>query len=182
MKFFILTENLRVGGIQRLVLDECYALINRGMSVELISMSPRISGDDIIELDGLSIEDSRIKLTQITTSRGKQIINLRSLFSKEKTDFVIVSHSASAALLLRIAFPFRKRTRPLLYVHQLISMSGKIQAFKRITYFCLARKILVSSAQFSLDLEAYLRRNRLLGFFLGSGLNLIGWVFFCHDC
>jgi hypothetical protein len=42
-------------------------------------------------------------------------------------------------------------------------MSSKFQAMKRIFYFSLAKKILVSSLQFSLDLKAYLRKNRLLG-------------------
>lgn len=163
MKFFIVTENLRVGGIQRLALDECYGLINRGIPVELITLSPRINGDDIIDLDGSNKEMLNLKLTQITASKISKIITLRQILSREKSDFTIVSHSASAVLLLRIAFPFRRKTKPLLYVHQLISMSGKLQALKRIFYFSLSRKILVSSLQFSLDLKAYLRKNPLLG-------------------
>jgi hypothetical protein len=163
MKFFIITENLRVGGIQRLALDECYELMSRGASVELISLSPRISGDDIIELDGSPIEDSRFKLTLIATQKISKVITLRKILLREKSDFAVVSHSASAVLLIRIAFPFRRKTKPLLYVHQLISMSSKFQAFKRILYFSLSRKILVSSLQFSLDLEAYLKKNPLVG-------------------
>lgn len=163
MKFFIIAENLRVGGIQRLALDECYELMSRGFSVELISLSPRISGDDVIELDGLSIQNSRFKLTQITTRKISKVMTLRKILSREKSDFTVVSHSASAVLFIRIAFPFRRRTKPLLYVHQLISMSSKYQAFKRILYFSLSRKILVSSFQFSLDLEAYLKKNPLIG-------------------
>jgi glycosyltransferase involved in cell wall biosynthesis len=163
MKFFIVTENLRVGGIQRLALDECYALASKGIPVELITLSPRINGDDVIELDGLHSGNLTFKLTQFNKSRISKIINFRKILAKEKSDFTIVSHSASAVLLIRIAFPFRKKTKPLLYVHQLISMSGKFQAMKRIFYFRLAKKILVSSLQFSLDLKAYLRKNRLLG-------------------
>jgi glycosyltransferase involved in cell wall biosynthesis len=163
MKFYIVIENLRVGGIQRLALDECYGLISKGIPVELITLSPRINGDDIIELDGSNIEKLNFSLTQITASRIGKIITLRQILSRDKSDFTIVSHSASAVLLLRIAFPFGRKTKPLLYVHQLISMSGKFQALKRILYFSLSRKILVSSFQFSLDLKAYLRKNRMLG-------------------
>jgi hypothetical protein len=59
---------------------------------------------------------------------------------------------------LRLAVAFkRKKVKIILYIHQLISLSSKKQALKRFLYFIFAHKLFVSSNQFKLEIEAYLK-------------------------
>ena len=154
----IVVDNLRVGGIQRLAIDECYALNKRGIKHLLISLNAFEEHNSIIKVDEKFAEISQLNLKYLGKGKLRQLYELTK-FAKQ--DFnLIVTHSATAALLLRLAVILNmKKINIILYIHQLISLSSKKQALKRFIYFTFANKLFVSSNQFKLEIETYLKSN-----------------------
>ena len=152
----IVVDNLRVGGIQRLAIDECYALNKRGINHLLVSLNAFEEHNSIIKVDEKFAEISQLNLKYLGKGKLRQLYELTK-FAKQ--DFnLIVTHSATAALLLRFAVTLNmKKINIILYIHQLISLSSKKQALKRFIYFTFANKLFVSSNQFKLEIETYLK-------------------------
>lgn len=154
----IVVDNLRVGGIQRLAIDECYSLNKRGVKHLLVSLNAFEGNNSIVKVDEEFAEISQLNIQYLGKGKLRQLNELTKFV---KQDFnLIVTHSATAALLLRFAVILKmKRVSIILYIHQLISLSSKKQALKRFFYFTFADKLFVSSNQFKLEIEAYLKDN-----------------------
>jgi hypothetical protein len=152
----IVVDNLRVGGIQRLAIDECYSLNKRGIKHLLVSLEAFEEYNSIVKVDEEFEEISQLKLKYLRKGKFRQLFELTKLVNQDFN--LIVTHSATAALLLRLATILRiKKVKVILYIHQLISLSSKKQALKRFFYFTFAHKLFVSSNQFKLEIEAYLK-------------------------
>jgi hypothetical protein len=151
----IVVDNLRIGGIQRLAIDECYALNKKGIKHLLVSLNALEENNSMAKVDQEFIEFSNLDLKYLGKGKFHQLMELTKLM---KQDFnLIVTHSATATLLLRIALVLAmKKIKIILYIHQLISLSSKKQALKRFIYFMFANKLFVSSNQFKLEIEFYL--------------------------
>ena len=154
----IVVDNLRVGGIQRLAIDECYSLNKRGVKHLLVSLNAFEENNSIVKVDEEFAEISQLNIQYLGKGKLRQLNELTKFV---KQDFnLIVTHSATAALLLRFAAILKmKRVSIILYIHQLISLSSKKQALKRFFYFTFADKLFVSSNQFKLEIETYLKNN-----------------------
>lgn len=154
----IVVDNLRVGGIQRLAIDECYALNKRGIKHLLVSLTAFEENNSIVKVDEEFAEISQLNLKYLGKGKLRQLNELTKFV---KQDFnLIVTHSATAALLLRFAVTLNmKKMNIILYIHQLISLSSNKQALKRFFYFTFANKLFVSSNQFKLEIETYLKDN-----------------------
>ncbi len=150
--FIFVVENLRIGGIQRLVLDECYQLIEWGHTPTIISLSPHLQGDSMLEIDtGYPL----VKKVNVIYLNQSKLVHFRYFFkliggsSKEK---LLISHSASATPVIRIASIFLgKRIKVTLFIHQLLALSDTKQKLKRFIYSLFANEIAFSSNQFLLD-------------------------------
>ena len=154
----IVVDNLRVGGIQRLAIDECYSLNKRGIKHLLVSLNAFEGNNSIVTVDEEFAEISQLNIQYLGQGKLRQLNELTK-FVKQDFD-LIVTHSATAALLLRFAVILKmKRVNIILYIHQLISLSSKKQALKRFFYFTFADKLFVSSNQFKLEIETYLKNN-----------------------
>lgn len=154
----IVVDNLRVGGIQRLAIDECYSLNKRGIKHLLVSLNAFEGNNSIVTVDEEFAEISQLNIQYLGQGKFRQLNELTK-FVKQDFD-LIVTHSATAALLLRFAVILKmKRVNIILYIHQLISLSSKKQALKRFFYFTFADKLFVSSNQFKLEIETYLKNN-----------------------
>ena len=151
----IVVDNLRIGGIQRLAVDECYSLNKKGIEHLLVSLSVFEENNSMVKVDQEFTEISQLNLKYLGGGKLRQLIELTKLM---KQDFnLIVTHSATATLLLRIAVTLKmKKINIILYIHQLISLSSNRQALKRFIYFIFANKLFVSSNQFKLEIESYL--------------------------
>jgi glycosyltransferase involved in cell wall biosynthesis len=152
----IVVDNLRIGGIQRLAIDECYSLNKKGIKHLLVSLNVLEENNSIVKVDREFTEISQLNLRYLGKGKLRQLNELTKLM---KQDFnLIVTHSATAALLLRIAVTLKmKKVNIVLYIHQLISLSSNKQALKRFIYFVFANKLFVSSIQFKLEIKSYLK-------------------------
>ena len=154
----IIVDNLRVGGIQRLAIDECYSLNKRDIKHLLVSLNAFEENNSIVKVDEEFAEISQLNIKYLGKGKLRQLNELTKFV---KQDFnLIVTHSATATLLLRFAVTLKmKKVKIILYIHQLISLSSKKQALKRFFYFTFANKLFVSSNQFKLEIDTYLKDN-----------------------
>jgi len=151
---FIVLDNLRVGGIQRLALDEAYALSRAGYKVRIYTLEQYRSDDSMREVDSeyFNLYKDRVILKEICRGLVVNLLGLRKDIEKYSPE-MIISHSAKGIFISRIAtIGTRPKPRIIGFVHQLISLSSDSQKFKRIIFFQFADDLRASSFQFVLDL------------------------------
>ncbi len=169
-KIIFVAENLRIGGIQRMLLDECYQFLEWGYSTEIISLGKKLQEDDITTLDGESELITKIRITFLPKRRFLQLIYLRKVIlnnPEESTRFI--AHSTTGSALLRIAsFLALKKITITLLIHQLMTLSDEKQKRKRMYQATSANKIQFSSLQFLLDWQIELDNHRILRTILNS--------------
>jgi len=161
-KILLFLDNLRVGGIQRLALDEAYCLSSRGYEVEIILLEKVRELDDMREIDADFFNKHRIKVTTVTGSNYQKIKGI-ALILKRSSATKVISHSSKGIALLRISsFLIFREIEILGYIHQLITLSDNIQRLKRIVFFSLASELRASSKQFVLELEMLFEKRQYL--------------------
>lgn len=160
-EFLFIVENMRIGGIQRLVLDECYRLIQLGYQASIISLSPRLMDDSILEVDSEFPLVQKISITYLESNKLFQLKHFCKLIRSNPSGKLITSHSASAVPLLRfVSVIQRKKIKLTLYIHQLMTLSDAKQKMKRFVYSLFANEIAFSSNQFLLDWNVELDRSK----------------------
>lgn len=170
--FIFVLENLRIGGIQRLALDECYQLIAWGHEATIISLSPNLDGDNMLETDGDFPLSGNLKIIHLDQSKKTHLKYFLKLLSSKPKGTLIVSHSASAAPILRIAsIILKKNVKITLFIHQLLTLSDSKQKIKRFIYSSFANEIAFSSNQFLLDWQFEFTRNKMLRLLMNKKLN-----------
>ena len=161
-EFIFIVENMRIGGIQRLVLDECYRLIELGHKPTIISLSPQLIDDSMFEIDSTFPLVNQISVIYLESNKLFQLRHFCKLIRSNPRGKLVTSHSASAVPLLRIASIFqRKRINLTLYIHQLVTLSDTKQKLKRFAYSLFANEIAFSSNQFLLDWNVELVQNKI---------------------
>jgi glycosyltransferase involved in cell wall biosynthesis len=149
LKLFIIADNLRIGGIQRIVLDEAYQFESMGISPKIIILSKPMLADNILRVDHLFNENSKLDITFLRPNKLFHLIFFCKLHYFTKSSGMFICHSTSAAFLLKISSLLMfKKSLVLLFIHQLLSLSDTRQKHKRIFYSMFADKILFSSKQF----------------------------------
>jgi glycosyltransferase involved in cell wall biosynthesis len=181
---FIVLDNLRVGGIQRLALDEAYSLVEEGKRVALIVLEDAVQIDDIREIDGNFFSQYSLNVLFVPGGKRKQIVWFIEFLRKERPS-VVLCHSAKGIGLVRISsLMLRQKVFVAGFLHQLASMSNATQKVKRLMLFLMADQIRASSKQFILEFETVYRKlpflNRLIAekmYFDRMGVNLarIDW-------
>jgi len=161
LEMFLITGNTRIGGAQRILIDEYYELTRRGFKPQIISLTPRLVNDDILNVDGNFQPSNEISIQYIEGGKWKQVLILASEFRLIRGRVNIVSHDFTGVLICRVAgiLSFR-RIKLALYIHQLMELSDPLQRQKRITLSLLASRIFVSSLQFQKSWENYLKRSK----------------------
>lgn len=161
-EFIFIVENMRIGGIQRLVLDECYRLIELGHQPTIISLSPQLIDDSMFEIDSTFPLVNQISVIYLESNKLFQLRHFCKLIRSNSRGKLVTSHSASAVPLLRIASIFqRKRINLTLYIHQLVTLSDTKQKLKRFGYSLFANEIAFSSNQFLLDWNVELVQSKI---------------------
>lgn len=163
---FILVDNLRIGGFQRLALDQAYEFSKRGYSVQLIVMDdlPDLKTPSFTHLEYQIITDANIDLKPVGKSRLGQLRSLKDSLSELSTADVLLSHSLRATFLLFLAFKLSgKGNSTITTIHQLPSLSRPKQRFQRFLYAQFTSYLLAYSEAVKLDWQNRFNNNWLLG-------------------
>lgn len=133
-KAFIFLDNLRVGGYQRLTLDQAYKLSDLGIEVAVFVLSPE-SEWNFAKIESKLIAQKQINLISVSDKRFILIEFLRKIFKSEDSEVLLISHSLRATFALRILKAlncFKGTVNTTL--HQLPGLSHKSQRVKRFLY------------------------------------------------
>ncbi len=161
----LITGNTRVGGAQRILLDEFYEIQSRGIGVQIVSLSPSIPEDDILNVDSNFQPSKEVSVEYAGVNRISQVLYLTKVLKENDGISGIVSHDFPGVVICRLACFFsRKRLHISLYIHQLMDMSSSVQRQKRIFMSFFASQIYVSSFQFKKSWEEYLQSSKFWSF------------------
>lgn len=164
-KVFIVVQNLKIGGFQRVALDEAYAFSSKGFRVVLVVLE-KLEKDCaksfyISEID--LIEKFEIQLSVVSGNRRQQLISFRSLIRSSDFNQYYISHNLRASVLIRLASIISARKVQLFTViHQIPSLSDRTQRFKRFLYARFSNKIFIFSTAALEDWNKRINSNHFL--------------------
>ena len=162
---FIVVQNLKIGGFQRVALDEAYAFSSKGFRVVLVVLE-QLEKDYaksfyIREID--LIEKFEIQLSVVSGNRRQQLISFRSLIRNSDFNQYYISHNLRASVLIRLASIISARKVQIYTViHQIPSLSDRTQRFKRFLYARSSNKLFIFSAAALEDWNKRINSNRFL--------------------
>jgi len=155
----IIVDNLDIGGIQRFALDECYALGAAKEDYCLLVISSA-KPHSILMVDQDYIDKRVLNIHYLDDKITTRIFKLTKFLMANKPR-IIVSHSVSATLLVRVvSLLMLRKLKIYLWIHQAITLSSPLQAFKRIFYSNFSSKLFFGAKHFESEWLEYVN-NRL---------------------
>jgi glycosyltransferase involved in cell wall biosynthesis len=137
MNIFIFVDNFKIGGFQRLSLDQAYGFAHAGHRVTLIGLSafPSPQIPNFISAETYLIRELGITLKSCPGGRIKQALFIRKLLKAAQGNLLIISHSLRATVILaviRISSSLRFQIHTT--IHQIPSLSHLAQRKRRFLY------------------------------------------------
>lgn len=158
---YLITGNSRIGGAQRILIDEFYEFSERKVLTKIVSLSPSFENDEILNVDNNFAPSKNVRIYFAGNSKLKQLQFFMREFKNNQFKVHVISHDFTGALIARCAGVLTfKRIVVDLYVHQLLDLSDSIQRQKRIFLSLFASNIFVSSYQFKQSWEDYLQKSK----------------------
>jgi len=159
---FIVVQNLRMGGFQRVALDETYSFSRGNQKITLVLLeevpSESLNSFYFNELD--LINKFNLELMIATGSRWQQFLFFKDLINADNHSKNFVSHSLRATVLIRLASYFSKsKTNLITVIHQLPSMSAPLQRIKRFFYSSFSNTIFTFSEAAKRDWNVRINSN-----------------------
>jgi glycosyltransferase involved in cell wall biosynthesis len=142
----IAVENLRIGGYQRLALDQAYYLSDISYRCTLLLLNPEVPGlKTFVDTENQLIHSKNLVISRLAGRRIQDYFAIRNLLNADESKILVISHSMRSTVLFSLArIGIKKRVVINTTIHQLPSLSKSIQRFKRFIY-----------AQFSENLFGY---------------------------
>lgn len=158
MKILLILDNLDIGGIQRLALDESYWLIDREIETQILCLTPEPKAGSMLQIDFSFPLSKKLKFVFVKKDIGSQLRATFVTIKNFKPD-LILCHSARGILLSRLArFSTSSRAKIVGFVHQLATLSSTKQNLKRLGYFLMADRLHFLTLQFQNEFENFLSR------------------------
>lgn len=142
-RVLLVLDNFRVGGLERLALDQLYVLNDLGIPAEAHyrQVKVTISLPNFLTLEESRIRKNGIRIIGLPDSDWGQLLHFFNLFRKNNFS-LIINHSVGSAVILRLAMLIsRKQIKLKTFVHQLPTLSAPIQRLKRFTYALFSNEI-----------------------------------------
>ena len=162
-------DNFRIGGIERLALDQLFALSDMGISAVAYYRQEKATRENpnFLDLEAERIAQKRI---QIVAMPEGDLAQLRVLvhFLRDNNVSTVINHSVGASVTLRLAKIFsRKRVTVKTFIHQLPTLSAPMQRIKRFIYALTSDELYGYSVAVVQDWNERLGRNPLSKVLLG---------------
>jgi hypothetical protein len=143
MRALIVLDNFRIGGLERLALDQQFILADLKSNPLALYRQEVLTNSlpNFLSAEKTRIENKEIEIVALPKSDLKQLIFIRKLFQQQAFS-MIINHSLGAGVILRMALFFsRRRIRIKTFVHQLPSLSANSQRWKRFAYSLFSHEI-----------------------------------------
>jgi glycosyltransferase involved in cell wall biosynthesis len=171
----ILVDNLRVGGIQRQVLDQMYLMSDLKIKSTLLVFD-RVSTfkySNFFKIESQLIENKNLKIVFSTSSLRDQITTIKSLIMKDEIT-LILDYTLSGSLKVRIAQLFSSHKIPVhCIVQQLASLSDSKQRYKRMFMAQFSTHLFANSVNYKKDWMQYISKNLFTKIFLAKKLSIV---------
>jgi hypothetical protein len=154
----ITVDNLNIGGIQRIALDQLYCFSEMKIKAVLVCMEPRETKRQITDVDEHFYSETTHKVRFLPSTFFRKIKDLFCVVVGENTTLAICYSPKSVALLRIIRILKRRNFQIHLIVGQTPTLSSKSQNFKRAIFLRLADKIFTTTPEFKAEFNL-LRRN-----------------------
>ena len=132
----IIIDDFKIGGIQRLALDQAYALNEMGLKATIIVLSsiPNHDVPSFLQAEKDLIKNLKIEIVFFDGSKSQQFKKL-SNHVKASNPELLICHSLRATVFCRlIKGLLRSKCVIVTTLHQLLSMSAPIQRVRRVFY------------------------------------------------
>lgn len=151
----IFVDNLRIGGFQRLALDEAYWLSDNRFRVTIICLeNPKVNQDlkYLSEIEAHLVRDKNISLIYSSKDFVPLFKFFFSLMKKYSEAPLVICHSLRSTLVLKILKSFRVTQKYTINtkIHQIPSLTDSKQRFKRFVYAQFADNLFGFSTAVSL--------------------------------
>lgn len=169
LRVLIVVDNFRMGGIQRLALDQLCMLSDLGIASEAVYRQSRATAENpnFLALESKRISEKSLKIQAMPDSRLLQIILISRLLRTQKFSEVI-NLSVGATIILRFAKLFALSSTPIhTVVQQLPSLSAPLQRWKRFVYATFSNYLYCYSYAVVQDWNYRIGKNLLSRFTLG---------------
>jgi len=165
----VVLDNFRVGGIERLALDQLFALSDMGISAVAYYRQEKATKENpnFLDLEAERIAQKRI---QIVAMPEGDLAQLRVLvhFLRDNNVATVINHSVGASVTLRLArILSRKRVTVKTFIHQLPTLSAPMQRIKRFIYALTSDELYGYSVAVVQDWNERLDRNPFSRMLLG---------------
>jgi hypothetical protein len=169
-RVLVVLDNFRIGGIERLALDQLFALSDMGISAVAFYRQERPTKENpnFLELEADRISQKSI---QINAMPEGDLAQLRVLvhFLRNNNVSIVINHSVGASVTLRLAkILSRNRVTVKTFIHQLPTLSAPMQRVKRFIYALTSDELFGYSVAVVQDWNERLDRNLL-------SRKLLGW-------
>ena len=161
----IIVQNLKLGGFQRIALDEAYDLSLKGFRVTLLLLEEIAQGatGNFFYSESDLIQKFNIQVVEATGNRKRQLIFFKTLLKTSSSELVFISHNLRATVLIRLACVLvAKKIKITTVIHQLPSLSDSAQRMKRFLYARLSDNLFIFSAAALKDWNERINSNLFL--------------------
>lgn len=168
----MILDNFRIGGIQRLALDQLFALSDLKTPVLTLYRKEKATQENpnFLALEKERITQKKLLIQSMPEKNFMQILML--IRTLKKNNFtIIINHSVETSALLWIAKFFSgKKVLVKTFIHQLPTLSAPLQRLKRFIYASTTNELYAYSFAVVQDWNKRLNKNFLSKKILGSKL------------
>jgi glycosyltransferase involved in cell wall biosynthesis len=155
MKALIIVDDLNIGGIQRLALDQAYQLVDDGVDCKILVLSakPVFESATFETSERDLIASKKLNIRHISGNRKIQAFQMHR-YLKIQTPSVVLCHSLRGGVLAFILRPILSSQYLIsTTIHQLPSFSRKFQRLKRMLYSQFTDNLFIYSSAALKDWE-----------------------------
>jgi glycosyltransferase involved in cell wall biosynthesis len=175
VKVWIIVDNLRIGGIERLALDQMYFMSDSKIRSKLFVLDKQstITAGNFLNVESDFIENKRVNFEYCPTNFLHLIIFfIRQLLTHNPT--LILDYTLKATPVLRLLkIVLLSPVRIHCVIQQLASLSAPIQRYKRMLYAQFSTGLFINSIYYSRDWDNYRSKNLVSRLFFSKPHSII---------
>ena len=161
VNIWIIVDNLRIGGIERLALDQMYFLSDSEIRSKLFVLDKQstLKAGNFLNVESDLIENKRLNFEYCPTNFLHLIIFfIKQLLTHKPT--LILDYTLKATPVLRLLkIILLSPVQIHCVIQQLSSLSAPIQRYKRMLYAQFSTRLFINSIYYSRDWNYYLSKN-----------------------
>jgi len=182
IKIWIIVDNLRIGGIERLALDQMYYLSDSeiGSKLFVLDRQSTLTAGNFLNVESDLIENKRLNFEYCPTNFFHlTIFFIKQLLTHKPT--LILDYTLKATLVLRLLkFLLLSPVQIHCVIQQLASLSAPIQRYKRMLYAQFSTRLFINSIYYSNDWDNYRSKNLVSKLFFSKPHSIIRNGIYLH--